>query len=76
MVTVQLSSAEGRRDRGQPGPERPSWHANRKVRSGALPALMAPAPATTAAGGLGQWLPAVPADLRDDNYDLIHLIDR
>jgi hypothetical protein len=27
------------------------------------------------ASGLGEWLPTVPADLRDDNDNLIHLID-
>jgi hypothetical protein len=37
---------------------------------------MTPDPATLVPGGLGQWLPAVPADLRDDHYDLIHLINR
>jgi hypothetical protein len=37
---------------------------------------MPPDLATTVAGGLGKCLPAVPADLRDDNYDLIDLLDR
>jgi hypothetical protein len=37
---------------------------------------MPPDPATVVAGGVGPWLPTVPAALRDDNYDLIDLIDR
>jgi hypothetical protein len=36
---------------------------------------MPPGPTTRAAGGLGKGLPTVPADLRDNNYDVIHLID-
>jgi hypothetical protein len=36
---------------------------------------MPPDPAA-AGWGLGQRLPTVPAVLRDDNYHLIHLLDR
>jgi hypothetical protein len=37
---------------------------------------MPPDPATTVAGGLRKCVPTVPAHLRDDQYDLICLLDR
>ena len=64
----------GRKRGGQPGHHLVLGHPHGQRQQ--LHHLMSPDPATTTASGFGKRLPAVPADLRYDPHDLIHLLDR